>query len=250
MPTRRSFIKLSSLGAVAASARAVSAQPAPPVATGPLPPSIAALSSMKALARPVTVDERRARVEKARRLMAVSGIDGLLLAGGTSLVYFGNVRWWISERFFGIVVPLKGTPFVVCPAFEEDRAREQLALGPFGDAEVRTWQEDEDPYALVATGLKNRGIAAGRLGIEEKTYFNFADGVGRAAPALKVVSATPVTAGCRMIKSPHEIELMRLASAVTLKAYAAHNADSVIWLSHRHRMASAGSSRARSCSHV
>ena len=38
---------------------------------------------------------------------------------------------------------------------------------------------------------------------------------------MKIVSATPVTAGCRMIKSAHEVELMRLASTVTLKAYAA-----------------------------
>ena len=110
----------------------------------------------------------------------------------------------------------------MCPAFEEERAREQIAAGPLGaNADVRTWQEDEDPYALVAAGLKDRGIGAGRLGIEEKTYFNFADGVAQAAPAVKITSATPVTAGCRMIKTVHEIELMRLASAVTLKAYAA-----------------------------
>jgi Xaa-Pro dipeptidase len=221
MPTRRSFIKLSSLGAVAASARTLSAQPAPPAATGPLPPAIAALSSMKALAKPITVDERRTRVEKARGLMASSGMDGLLLAGGTSLVYFGNVRWWISERFFGIVVPAKGAPFAVCPAFEEDRAREQLALGPFGDVEVRTWHEDEDPYALVGQGMRDRGMGTGRLGIEETTRFVFSDGIAKATPALTLVSGTPVTAGCRSVKDTHEIELMRLAAQVTIKAYEA-----------------------------
>jgi len=221
MPTRRSFITLSSLGAVAASARSLSAQPAAPATGAPLPPSIAALSSMKGLARPVTVDERRARVEKARRLMASSGMDGLLLAGGASLVYFANVRWWISERFFGIVVPLKGTPFVVCPAFEEDRAREQLALGPFGDAEVRTWQEDEDPYALVRNAMRDRGIGSGRLGVEETTRFVFSDGIAKAAPGLTLVSGTPLTAGCRGVKDAHEIELMRLAAQVTIKAYEA-----------------------------
>ena len=36
---------------------------------------------------------------------------------------------------------------------------------------------------------------------------------------LTVKSATPVTAGCRMIKSAHEIDLMRLANAATLEAY-------------------------------
>src|SRR5439155_23772783 len=119
------------------------------------------------------------------------------------------------------VLPAKGDAFCVCPAFEEDRAREQLALGPLASTDVRTWQEDESPFDRVAQALKDRGIAAGRLGMEETSKFVFSDGIASAAPAAKVVSATPVTAGCRMIKDAHEIALMRLASQVTLKAYEA-----------------------------
>jgi Xaa-Pro dipeptidase len=51
--------------------------------------------------------------------------------------------------------------------------------------------------------------------------FVFADGIARAVPSASVTSATPITAGCRMIKDDHEIALMRLASAVTLRAYEA-----------------------------
>jgi Xaa-Pro dipeptidase len=219
MTSRRTFLKLSSLGAVAAGSATLSAQPVSAPPGGPLPPSIASLTSMKAQATPITVAERRARVEKARQLMASSGIDALLLAGGTSLVYFANVRWWVSERFFGIVIPAKGTAFVVCPSFEEERAREQLALGPFADADLRTWEEHEDPYARVRDGLRDRGLATGTLGIEETTRFVFSDGVTRVTPAIRAVSGTPVTAGCRGVKDAHEIALMRLAAAVTLKAY-------------------------------
>jgi len=187
-----------------------------------LPPSIAALQSMKAQARPITNQERRARIEKARRLMAGNHIDAILLTGGTSLVYFSNIHWDLSERLFAMVLPAKGEAFYVAPAFEEDRAREQIAGGPLGaGADLRTWQEDESPYQRVAQGLKHRGIAAGTLGMEETVRFVFSDGISQAAPALKLVSATPVTAGCRMVKDAHEIELMRLASTVTLKAYEA-----------------------------
>jgi Xaa-Pro dipeptidase len=189
--------------------------------TGPLPPSIASLTSMKDRATPITNDERRARIARARTLMAAEKIDAVLLTGGTSLLYFTGIRWGNSERLFAVVLPVKGEPFCVCPAFEEDRAREQLALGPLGSVDVRTWQEDESPFERVASGLKDRGISAGRLGVEETTKFVFADSIASAAPALKVVSATPVTAGCRMIKDSHEIELMRLASQVTLRAYEA-----------------------------
>jgi Xaa-Pro dipeptidase len=121
-----------------------------------------------------------------------------------------------------MVLPAKSEPFFVCPAFEEDRAREQLSSGPFGDkADVRTWQEDENPYALVAQGFSDRGLRTGKLGMEEKTPFVFSNGIAKVAPTLEVVSATPVTAGCRMVKSEHEIALMRLAAQITLAAYAA-----------------------------
>jgi Xaa-Pro dipeptidase len=189
----------------------------------PLPPSIAALTSMRNQARPITSDERRARIEKARRLMAQEKIDALILSGSTSLVYFTNIRWGGGERLFACVIPVKGDPFFVSPAFEEDRAREQIALGPFGGgrADVRTWNEDESPYALVSQGLKDRGVGTGSVGVEETMTFVCSDSMASAAPQLKIVSGTPITAGCRMIKDAHELELMRLASAATLKVYEA-----------------------------
>ena len=189
----------------------------------PLPPSLAALTSMRDQARPITSDERRARVDQARRLMARNKIDALILSGGTSLVYFTNIRWGGGERLFACVIPAKGEPFFVCPAFEEDRAREQIALGPFAGAraDVRTWNEDESPYLLMAAGLKDRGVATGSTGVEETMKFVWSDGLRAAAPQLKIVSGTPITAGCRMIKDAHELELMRIASAATLKVYEA-----------------------------
>ena len=220
MPSRRSFLRSTSLAAGAA----VLPSPAPGQEAPPasVPPSIAALKSMRGLARPITNQERLSRIERARRLMREHGLDAVAMMGGTSLVYFGNIRWWNSERLFLMFLPARGEPFYVCPAFEEDRAREQTSAGPLGaHADIRTWEEDEDPYALAAAALKDRGLAAGRLGIEETTFFTFAHGLAAGAPALHIVSATPVTAGCRMVKDAHEIELMRLANRATLQAYAA-----------------------------
>ena len=187
----------------------------------PPPASIAALTSMRDQARPITNEERRARIEKAKRLMVEHKIGALVLTGGTSLVYFAGMRWGGGERLFACVIPVKGEPFFVCPAFEEDRAREQIALGPFGGdhADVRTWNEDESPYALVARGLKDRGLGTGAIGIEETTKLVWSDGIASAAPQAKVVLGTAITAGCRMIKDAHEIELMQVANTATLKVY-------------------------------
>ena len=95
-----------------------------------LPPSIARLTSWADRARPITTEERSARVEKAKQFMRANDMDALFLTGGTSMVYYTNIRWGGGERLFTVVVPVNGDAFVVCPAFEEDRAREQLALGP------------------------------------------------------------------------------------------------------------------------
>ena len=152
--------------------------------------------------------------------MSENAIDAMVLMSGTSLIYFTGIRWWGGERLFALVLPAKGAAFYVCPAFEEGRAREQIGNAPDGtQPDLRTWQEDENPYGRVAQGLKERGLAGGKLGIEETIHFFFADGIAKAAPQATLTSATPVTAGCRMIKSAHEIELMRLACQVTLTAY-------------------------------
>jgi Xaa-Pro dipeptidase len=123
---------------------------------------------------------------------------------------------------FAMILPARGEAFYVCPGFEEGRAREQLANSPNGEhADVRIWQEDESPYELVAQGLRDRGMATGKLGVEETVRFVFSQGVAKSSPQTQTTSATPVTAGCRGIKSEHEIALMRLASKVTLLAYEA-----------------------------
>ena len=207
MHSRRSFL--------------ISASLAPAALAAPAAPAIAQLKNRRAEAQPITVAERRARIERAQQLMAANKINAICLAGGTSLNYFSGVHWGNSERLFMMIIPARGNPFFVCPGFEEGRAREQISGGPAADAHVYTWQEDDSPYWLAAFGLKEAGLATGKIGIEEKTPFVFADSLGKAIPAATISSGTPVTAGCRMIKSPAEMALLRLASSVTIQAYAA-----------------------------
>ena len=176
---------------------------------------------MKKQATPISVDERRARLENARSLMTGNNIDALLLTGGTSMEYFTGIRWGLSERLLAAVIPVKGSAFLVTPKFEEARAMEQAHLGPLGkEADVYAWEEHESPYALIAQGFKSRGLSTVTIGAEETVRFQFSDGAAH-LPNVKVVSGTPISAGCRMVKDAHEIALMRLASQVTLKAYEA-----------------------------
>lgn len=229
MLSRRSFLQLSSAAVAAAAATnptmgaSAEGPQAEETMRRPLPRPIAALPSMTARVRPITNDERMTRVEKARSLMAENKIDAIALCGGTSTLYFANAQIAGGERLWAVVIPAKANPFIVCPAFEEGRAREVLANGPFGSgADIRVWQEDENPFALLIRSLKDRGISTGRLGVEETVKYVFSDGLANAGvQAIETVSATPVTAGCRMIKSDHEVECIRIAAQATLSVYEA-----------------------------
>lgn len=220
MMNRRRFLTSSALALPLAAARSKSLLAAD-CSTG-LPPALAALKNRKSEAQPISLTERERRYDRAQEKMLANKMDAIVLIGGASLEYFMGIRWWNSERLFACVMPQKGAPFYVSPAFEEERAREQMALAPGGKfSRIYTWQENEDPYARVVKGLNDSGLKTGRLGIEERVTFVFSDGIRRAANGFSLVNATPVTAGCRAVKSDAELALMRLANAVTLEVYEA-----------------------------
>src|ERR1700733_7565755 len=205
---RRLFLLTSAAAAAANPARALTAQSHQ---SDNLPPAIAALSNRRAEAVPITLAEREQRLDRARALMHQNRIDAIVITTGTSLTYFTGLRWGQSERFFAWPLPAKGAPFIVCPVFEEGRVRERMDAKPAtlpsaSTTSVFTWNEDEDPYKLLAKALKESGIAAG---------------IPPASPPLTATSATPITFGCRGIKTPAELALMQLANSITLSVYEA-----------------------------
>lgn len=173
------------------------------------------LSKITGGAVPISPQERAARMAKAQRLMKASGLSALVVEAGASLTYFTGVRWWRSERVTAAIIPVEGETLIVTPHFEEPSVRETLAV----PAQVRVWQEDEDPALVVADWLKARKLAAGKIGVEETVRFFVHDGLARRMPDVRFVSGADVVRGCRMIKSPAELALMQLAADVTMAAY-------------------------------
>ena len=184
-----------------------------------IPPRIAA-AAQEAL-RPVKLppaiskEERLARLAKARDLMQRSGIGAVLIESGPSLDYYSGIQWWRSERLTGVVIPAQGDPIVVTPFFEGPSIREMLVV----PAEVRTWQEDEEPLKLVADFLKERGVSNGMIGFEETNRYWILDRLAKQLPQAKIVSANPVVRAQRMIKSPAELALMQAAADITVAAF-------------------------------
>jgi Xaa-Pro dipeptidase len=167
--------------------------------TTSLPSTFSGLKPLGERVRPITPDEFRRRIERAQHLMAGAPLspsgspsqaakyDALFFAPGTSLYYFTGVRWGLSERLVGLVIPRVGHPVLVVPAFEEGRLREKLHL----PIEVRIWQEDQSPTKIAAAALADQSIRTGRIGIEETTAFTFFDHLHNAAPGFEYASADP-----------------------------------------------------------
>jgi len=173
------------------------------------------LENMVLDVKPLSPQDFEARVEKAQSLMVAHNIDGLFVSGGSDLVYFTNVNWFVSERTFGAILNRKGKPIWVWPAFELEGAKEMIPK----DHEIRSWEEDENPFKFIVGVMKDLGAGSGRLALGPMTRSFILYGIRDAAPGLELVNGAVVTEGCRGIKTEKEIAYMELANKITKLAY-------------------------------
>jgi Xaa-Pro dipeptidase len=172
---------------------------------------LAALAPWPKPAPAIARGEREARLEQARRHMAALGADALLMGAGPSLHYFAGLAWGASERLVAMVLPKSGDPVFVCPMFEAGSFDAGRAIG----GRVRYWEEDENPFALAGDALRGMGVRT--LALDPAFPFGMAGRLRDAASNLDILDATAVIDGCRAVKSPAELALMRQAKHMTLE---------------------------------
>ena len=172
---------------------------------------LAALAPWAERAPAITLAERRQRLARVRAYMEAMGAQALLVNAGTSLRYFAGVPWGATERLVAMLVRRDGEPIMICPRFELGSLTADMAFA----ADMRLWEEDEDPFALVADALD--GVTT--LAIDPALPFQMAERLRRAAPNVALVDGAPAIDGCRMRKSPAEIALMQQAKAMTLAVH-------------------------------
>jgi Xaa-Pro dipeptidase len=135
--------------------------------------------------KPITKEERRQRVDRARQLMEEKNVDALFLEGGTTLNYFTGISWGRSERLFAMILPKKGDPFFIAPKFEAGRALEQD-----GDASLYVWEEDESPYAIIEKRFREAELLAHPRRRGATRYF-IVERIQQSMPALISSPARP-----------------------------------------------------------
>jgi Xaa-Pro aminopeptidase len=117
MISRRNFLRT---GSVAVGAYASHPAFAAASTDKTVPPAIAALQNRHAEAKPITVEERTQRQERARQLMRENNLSAILLPPGTSLTYFTGIRWEGGERLFAMVMPPRASRSMWLPHSKRD----------------------------------------------------------------------------------------------------------------------------------
>lgn len=159
----------------------------------------------------IAAAEYAARRDKARQLLAAQGAEALMIGAGPSLNYFAGVPWRASERLVCMLLHRDQDPVLIAPTFELGSLKASLAIA----AGVRTWEEDESPYRLVAEWLKEASVR--RLGLDPALSYEIASRLAATAPAIEAFNASAIIDGCRRIKSPAELALMQQAKTMTLE---------------------------------
>lgn len=203
--SRRTFFGMTTAGAALAASAQVSAADA----------RAQRLSSLTNGAQPISAQEHAARTAKLQSLMQQRKVAALLVEAGSSLEYFTGIHWRRSERTTAALIPATGGTIVVTPFFEEPSVRESLKIA----ADVRPWNEDESPFELIASALRDPVRAEGPLAVEETTRFFIIDRLTKAWGAGRnVVSGDQLVRACRMVKTSAELALMQSANDVTFAA--------------------------------
>ncbi len=167
--------------------------------------------------QPIAVEEYQARVARAQLLMREQGVDALYLDTSTNLRYFTGIALGLTERLHGAVIPAEGEVAYLSPTFEEPKTRTLLRFG----ADIRCWEEHEDPTALVIDTVRSKGAESGTIALDPAAPFFTVDGLRKAGNSFSFTNGAAITAACRMVKSPAEIALMQVAMDITLEVHKA-----------------------------
>ena len=153
------------------------------------------------------------RLAAATQLAADRGVDGLLVGVGADLRYLTGYKALPLERLTMLVVRPAGRPVLIAPRLEALPARGCPAAAA-GVLDVVTWDETDDPIALVA------GLVSGarRLAVSDRLWAMFVLRLQTALSGVAFGIASPILQELRIVKDADEVALLRLAGQAADRA--------------------------------
>lgn len=169
--------------------------------------------------QPIDTTELRKRIAALQAQMVHDGVRAVWLDASASLTYFTGLSLGVSERIHGALVPAAGAVIYVSPQFEAPKLQSLLRI----PGEIAVWEEDENPFALIAAVIAQM-VAPGRgLALDPATPFRFAAALMQAMEG-SVTSAEAMIATQRQVKSTAEIALMQAAMTASFEVQKAVHA--------------------------
>lgn len=154
----------------------------------------------------------RARLARAAETAGTTGLDALVVAPSADLVYLAGYDPPPLERLTCLVVRPGASPVLVVPALERPLA-EDAGAGEL--AEVVSWGETEDPYAVVG-GIVGR---AERVGCSDRMWAVHVLGLQRVLDGTRFRSASEVLGRLRAVKDATELGLLKRAARYADEAF-------------------------------
>jgi Xaa-Pro aminopeptidase len=154
------------------------------------------------------------RLARAQRATAAQEVDALLVSPGPDLRYLTGYDAIPLERLTCLVLRADGDPRIVVPFLEKPAALAS-PIGQLG-IEILTWNETDDPYALVGSLLPTRGRAA----LDNHMWAEKVLRLRAAMPEVDQMLAGTVLRELRMRKTPDEVEALRRAGAAIDRVHA------------------------------
>lgn len=171
------------------------------------------------------------RLAAAQTLVNQAGLAALLVGVGADLRYLMGYVALPLERLTMLVVPAAGRTRLVVPRLEAAPARTSPGAAG-GEVEIVTWDETDDPHALVAGLVRaDLGPTAGRgiaVAVSDTLWASHVLALGDRLGDARLSLASAVLRELRMIKDADEIELLRRAARAADRVVAAIAAGPLI----------------------
>ncbi len=172
---------------------------------------------------PFPHEEYSKRYERAYELMDRDGLDGLVVSEKNNYWYFsGLISYQLDhiQRPQICILPKNGKPLLLVYGNDKAKARALPWVG-----EVRAYTDVPFPEEMIFGCLKEMGLGEAKVGFElgddQRLGFpaNYLFRLTEALPKLEIRDGTAALTEMRLIKSTREIEFMRKACDISVKAY-------------------------------
>jgi ectoine hydrolase len=176
---------------------------------------------------PFEREEYAARIARTRRAMQEAGIDLLIVTDPTNMAWLTGYDGWSFYVHQCVLLAMEGEPVWFGRGQDANGARRTVFMKHdqivgYPDHYVQSTERHPMDY-LSHEVIEARGWGRGRIGVElDNYYFSAAawEALKRNLPQAQWRDATALVNWQRAVKSPREIEYMRIAARIVEKMHA------------------------------